>query len=90
MSEPTSSGIFLIVAIQAGFGFVQILLFLVAWLGKRALDRIEKEQQTLIIKVDFTNGTVIRLEEGNKAHYKLDDVRFDDLERRIENEEKRR
>lgn len=86
----TTSGTFLVIAIQAGFGFVQILLFLVAWLGKRALDRIEREQQNLITQVNFTNGTVIRLEQGMKDHHKLDDVRFDDLERRVTNEEKRR
>ena len=86
----STSGTFLLISIQAVFGFIQVLLALVAWLGKRALDRIESEQKNLIAQVQFTNGTVIRLEQSNTDHHKMDDIRFEDLERRVINEEKRR
>ena len=69
---------------------VQILLALVAWLGKRTLDRIEKSQRELVREVQITNGTVIRVEQKLTDHDRLDEQRFDELEKRLDREERRK
>lgn len=69
---------------------IQILLALVGWLGKRALDRIERTQADLMEEVRVTNGTVIRVEQKLDDHDRLDEQRFDELEKRLDREERRR
>lgn len=65
---------------------IQFLLAIVAWLGKRTLDRIEKTQASVLIEMRTTNGKVIRLEQAIKDHDRLDESRFDELEKRMDRE----
>jgi hypothetical protein len=63
---------------------VQVLFGVIAWLGKRTLDRIEASQVEVLKEVQVTNGTVIRLEQAITDHDRLDDQRFGNLEKRID------
>lgn len=66
---------------------IQFLLAIVAWLGKRTLDRIEKTQASVLIEMRTTNGKVIRLEQAIQDHNELDETRFDELEKRLDRKE---
>lgn len=70
-----------------GLLVIQFLLAIVAWLGKRTLDRIEKTQADVLIEVRTTNGKVIRLEQAIQDHNELDETRFDELEKRLDRKE---
>jgi len=79
-----------LVLVQVGMGIMQILLGLAAWLGKRTLDRIEESQGQIVREVQITNGAVIRVEQKIIDHDRLDEQRFDELEKRLDREERRR
>jgi hypothetical protein len=56
---------------------IQALLAVIGWFVKRDLTTILRE-------VRKTNGNVIRLDQSLKDHDKLDDERFDNLEKRLD------
>lgn len=62
------------------------LLLVIVWFSKKTLNSIEKKQDDTLAEVKATNGRVTRLEIGLTEHNRLDDVRFHDLEKRLDRE----